>query len=499
MNYLAQSIRAHIGIFAVLFGILFTASFSHFFLIDKSLRLDEAQTMSQTSHTFMGTVDIIARDIHVPLYFVSVRLWEFAFGTDIEALRLFSLLFALLSLPALYVLAREIFSTQKAGFVVLLAALSPFLHWFGSEARMYSMLLFFTILSQYFFMRLWRGDRSKSEEDPRRIDWVLYALMACLGMLTHYFFAFVLMVQAVFYFLHRDRFQKKAFLYLAVTGGLTALEMVAWFVYRFKVGTSSSSPLLNAPSSVDLFNIFSQLLIGLQSNPVNTFFLSLWPLLVLSGFTLLTQRKHIHAETTYFMMSLFLPIIVAFVVSATIRPLFLSRYLIICFPSFFILVVHFLTLYKKKTAYVLLSLLLVGLMLGLLAEAFSSKNPADENFRDASAYVSVHANQDDLFIVTAPFLRYPVEYYYTGAPRLRTFPEWNRYDSGTLIPEYSDEYLEETLKGWTDRYTYMYVLMGYDQGYEEQMRLYLDGHFERIETREFSPELTLYVYKLRYF
>jgi 4-amino-4-deoxy-L-arabinose transferase-like glycosyltransferase len=226
---------------------------------------------------------------------------------------------------------------------------------------------------------------------------------------------------------------------------------------------------------------------------------SLWPLLVLIGFTLLTRRKHILAETTYFLMGLFVPIIVAFVVSATIRPLFLSRYLIICFPSFLILIVHFLTLYKKKTTYILFAILLIVLLCGLLAEALSSKNPANENFRDAAAYVSVHANQDDLFIVTASFVRYPIEFYYTGTPRLRTFPIWNRYDAGYEIPEYSDAYLEETLRGWTDRYTYMYVLMGYDQGYEQQMRLYLDNHFQKVETREFSPGLNLHVYKLRYF
>ncbi len=498
MRTIAQSIRTHIGLFAVVFSVLFTGLFSYSVLMEKSLRLDEAQTISQTSHTLMGTIEIVARDIHVPLYFVILRFWEFIFGVHVLSLRSFSLVFLLLSLPALYLLAREVFSREKAAFVVLLAGISPFLHWFGTEARMYSMLLLFTILSQYTFMKLWKGDRSVAEAPPSRVDWIAYTVIACLGMLTHYFFAFVLLVQALFYFLHRDRFQKNAFRNLSVAAGLVLAELAIWFAYRFQTGTSDSNPLLTPPSSVDLFNIFSHLVIGLQSNPVNTFFVSLWPLLILAGFTLMTRRTHISAETAYFLMGLFVPIVAAFVISATLRPLFLSRYLIICFPSLLVLIIHFLSLYKKRTTYVMVSCLAAVLLYGLMAEAFSLENPANENFRDAAAYVSVHANHDDVFVVTAPFVRYPVEFYYTGVPRLTSFPEWNRYNPEYITSDYSQEELAQKVETWKSRYSYLYVLMAYDQGYEEDMRIYLDSNLERVESRRFSPELNLYVYKLRY-
>ena len=42
----------------------------------------------------------------------------------------------------------------------------------------------------------------------------------------------------------------------------------------------------------------------------------------------------------------------------------------------------------------------------------------------------------------------------------------------------------------------MYVILSYDQGYEKEFKTYLDNNFEKVDERDFSPDLTLYQYKL---
>ncbi len=42
----------------------------------------------------------------------------------------------------------------------------------------------------------------------------------------------------------------------------------------------------------------------------------------------------------------------------------------------------------------------------------------------------------------------------------------------------------------------MYVILSYDQGYEKEFKTYLDNNFEQVNERDFSPDLTLYQYKL---
>jgi hypothetical protein len=134
----------------------------------------------------------------------------------------------------------------------------------------------------------------------------------------------------------------------------------------------------------------------------------------------------------------------------------------------------------------------------LFLEAMSPDVRVNEEYREAAEYVEGNIHPDDLFVVSAPFTRYPLEYYYQGSARLATFPVWERYLELPVIPSYKETELAASLKNWQTKYTTLYVLTSYDQGYEKELRLFLDEHVERLETREFSPGLTLSVYRLRY-
>ncbi len=471
---------------------VFALSITSFFT--KSLRLDEAQSIFQTNGSMWGTIKLVVVDVHLPLYFVLLHIWEMFFGMSVTSLRSMSLLFLLASIPAFYYLGKEAYGKKVGLLLVGFAALSPFLNWFGAETRMYTLLLLVTILNQLFFLRLWKRNHTHN----RAYAWIFYGLTVVFGVYTHYFFSFILFVQAIFYLIHKKTFPAKSFRYFAIVATLAAGLLGAWFYLRMITGTNDSDPHLVAPSSVDVFNVFSNFFIGFQGNTFNTIFLSLWPLAIFGSFALLSKHTTLAKQTIYFLMNVFIPIALAFIISATIRPLFLSRYLTIILPSIYILIIHYVTLYPKKMQTYVIAGLCVVLSASLFAQAFSETAPSNENFREASAYVSAVAEPQDLFVLSAPFITYPIEYYYQGQARLSTFPIWNRYEESKQIPEYSEESLISATDEWSKTYSKMYVLMGYDQGYEEQMRLYLDKNFERTEARQFSPGLNLYVYKLRY-
>ncbi|MDE1924804.1 MAG: hypothetical protein KGH79_01315 [Patescibacteria group bacterium] len=44
----------------------------------------------------------------------------------------------------------------------------------------------------------------------------------------------------------------------------------------------------------------------------------------------------------------------------------------------------------------------------------------------------------------------------------------------------------------------MYVLLSYDQGYEKNIKDYFDAHYQQILSINFSQDLNLYEYRLRY-
>lgn len=470
--------------------ILVCAGMSFFVWMHQSLRLDEAQSIWQTSRSLGGVLDVIAKDVHVPVYFIGLHFWEVFFGTTEPALRLFSLLFYLLAIPAVFHLAREIYSARAAYFAALLVALSPFLNWYGSEARMYSLLFLLATLSHLYFMRIWRR--------PSAGGWMGYGVVTFLGIFTHLFFLFIVLVQAFFFMSKASLFPRGAQRRLLKMATLAGAACLAWFIFRYFAGAGLTNPLLSKPTSVDFFNVFSNFFIGFQSDRVNTFFLSLWPVAVFVGFTFLAKKRFREPETVYLMAVSFAPIVLSFLVSAAFKPIFLSRYLIISLPSLYILVVYFLASYRGFVADIMLGTLVASMVSMLVLQAIEPLSPVKEDFRDASEYVAATAAPSDLFVVSAPFITYPVEYYYRGAARLSTFPRWDRFAKDAVPQEFSPDSLAQAASGWADVYSRVYILLGYDQGYNEQIRLYMDKHYQRLDMRTFSPGLTLYVYKLRY-
>jgi hypothetical protein len=80
---------------------------------------------------------------------------------------------------------------------------------------------------------------------------------------------------------------------------------------------------------------------------------------------------------------------------------------------------------------------------------------------------------------------------------LSTFPLWNRYVFGP-IPPFVEANLPQEAKLLREIIRILWLLLSYDQGYEEKIRLYFDTHYQRLKTVNFSPGLNLYIYKLRY-
>jgi mannosyltransferase len=459
--------------------------FSH-----QSLRLDESQSLWQTSHTPTKILNIIAQDVHVPLYHFILHFWQLFLGNSVLTGRILSLIFFVMSIPAVYFLGKRVLNRGIGIFAATLLAASPFMNWYGNEIRMYSLMTLLTILSQYFFIMIYKY--------RNRDAWVGYFIVNVFGIFTHYFFFFVLIVQVIFYFLYRDQFPPRTLRRFIIIGLILLILFSPWLWYVRSLGSASNeTPLLAPPTSVNVFNTFSQFIFGFQNDHLNTILVSLWPLTVLLGFLALRENKKVSPETIYILLSILVPIAAAFVVSVTYKPLFVSRYLILTIPSLYIFIGWIFSTYPEALRKLLTAILIFSMLAALAVEAYSPTAPVKEDYRDATQYLNQNAAPQDIIILSAPFTVYPVEYYYRGPSEIETLPMWNRFVTGP-IPGFDENTLPDqvnTLKGTHEK---AYVLLSYDQGYEEKIRLYMDTHFERTDHKQFSPGLDLYVYRLRY-
>jgi mannosyltransferase len=469
---------------------LFVAAMSLVVFSHQSLRLDESQSLWQTSHTPTKILNIIAQDVHVPLYHFILHFWQLFLGNNVATGRMLSLIFFVISIPAVYFVGKRTFDQRIGIFAATLLAVSPFMNWYGNEIRMYSLLTLMTILSQYFFIMIYKTHD--------RDAWVGYFLVNIFGIFTHYFFFFVLIVQVIFFFMYRHLFPRKSLRKFILIAVILFITFAPWLYYVHSLGSASNeTPSLVAPTSVNVFNSFSQFIFGFQNDHLNTILVSLWPLTVLLGFLALRENKKVTPDAVYMLLSIIIPVTAAFVISVTLIPLFVSRYLILTIPSLYLFIGWVFSTYPETLRKVLTALLIFGMLAGLVVEAYSPSAPVKEDYRSAATYLNTNAQAQDVIILSAPFTVYPVEYYYKGPAEIATLPMWNRFITGP-IPPFTDAKLPLEVNMLKASHEKAYVLLSYNQGYEEKIRLYMDTHFQRLETKNFSTDLTLYVYKLRY-
>lgn len=119
----------------------------------QSAWLDEIHTLLETepSLSLKEANEIIAFREGIPhLYFYLVRAFTSVFGHNIENIRIVSAMFSVGIVIVVYYLTKKLFSQNTAYFAAALTTIHPFLIEHAQDARVYSMLTFFIVLSYYF-------------------------------------------------------------------------------------------------------------------------------------------------------------------------------------------------------------------------------------------------------------------------------------------------------------------------------------------------------------
>jgi len=182
----------------VFFLVIIGASLRVFNLGAASPWLDETITYDRA---LASVTDIIKAsygwDIHPPTYYVILH-YMVKLGHSPEALRLFSVICGVLSIPIFYWLAREIFGNQRDAIVAtLLLTLSAYQIRYSQEGRMYTLFFLVSLLALLFFYRAFKREQNR--------DWFLWAGLGVINFYVHYFSIFLIAGQVVFYAIHLIR------------------------------------------------------------------------------------------------------------------------------------------------------------------------------------------------------------------------------------------------------------------------------------------------------
>ena len=130
-------------------------------------------------------------DKHPPFYQMFMFVWIRLFGDSEMSVRTPPLLCGMAAIPLVYAFASKVLERKTALLASFLLAVSPTHIWYSQEARGYSFLLFFLLLSLFAYLKL-------KETAPRRIWFFVYSVSLFSCAMTHYYLAvYVILISAL--------------------------------------------------------------------------------------------------------------------------------------------------------------------------------------------------------------------------------------------------------------------------------------------------------------
>lgn len=159
-------------------------------------------------------------DTSPPLYYLLLNGWTRGVGASDAALRLFSALWALASIPITWVIARRVGGEAAALPAAALFAVCPLGLYYSVEGRMYSLLVFLVVSLVALTLAL-------RTEDAK--GWLLgpWVAVSAAALLTHYFACFVWMASLAWLAVTSGRIRRAWLAGGAVISGLLVLPWYA--------------------------------------------------------------------------------------------------------------------------------------------------------------------------------------------------------------------------------------------------------------------------------
>jgi len=343
--------------------------------LTESLWGDECFSAIAVQKPFGEMMNVVMKDTAPPLFYILGTLWGRIFGFWEISLRTLSFL---LVFGAAFFSALIIYHLQKskklAVLVGLLSLTIPFLEPFAFEWRMYALLTFTIMGSAYFFLKR---------------SWTLYILFTAAALYTHHFALFTLLSQGVWFLISEFNWKKpKTYLSQLKPFLIVGALYLPWLypMYRQIKMVQSGGFWLEAPTLKELADLMSKFFTGGVEKSLRL------PVAVTAGILLLFKDWKRVSKSFLELLFVFVgPMLLSFIVSYLVTPVFYDRYLLATTVGFTILI----GLGTKKYFQVLLLALVI--LYGVISfNQFT--HPQKAPFRNLAESVKSQLEEGDFLI-----------------------------------------------------------------------------------------------------
>lgn len=345
------------------------------------LWLDEAHTVLFATMPARGFWKLMWRqEGNMLLYYLLLRGWVHVGDTEF-ILRVPSVLFAAASIPMIYLVGRDLFC--KSTGIIAAALLTA--HWFhiffSQQARSYTLLLFLLLTSSWLFVRF-------TESPERRLYQFSYPVVSALSMYAHLFA--ILVVASHWLSLGRVRARRVGWrrsLGMVAAFFVLALPMEAFALLRNRGQLNWIPPL-----TLKGFGEAMSQIAGYDNGSLGVLMLTLGLAVIAVAVDSRSRSEPTAFSVRFVAVWAVLPIALTLLYSIH-KPLFYSRFFVICVPALLLLVAEGVVAVKRlATPLRWLWLPALALMLGMSLRAswHYFKAPIWPDWRSATHLVLVN-------------------------------------------------------------------------------------------------------------
>lgn len=372
----------------------------------KSVWIDEGVSIAMARLDWYNLLRVLWRhEANMVLYTLLLRLW-LTLGDGEAWIRTLSVLAALATIPAVYLLGRTLFDRRVGLMASFLLVINAFHVRYSQEARSYSWFALLSVLSFIYFLKFLENP---SEGNRRR-----HLVTSVLAVYTHFFAGFLVLAQWLSLRLFAqgevEPLIKRSWRQLAI-----AIAPLVIFVATTGLGVLRWIP---RPGWTSL-RITALYLTGGGGERLLWLYAAFCTLAVMPVLPAWLRFKRLAPEQwRYVLVAIWLlfPIMAVFLISQW-KPCFLARYFIFTVPALALLAAAGIA--RLSSRWLIGAALVVFAAWSLPAVYSLYQKDLDtgrEDFRSAARYILAHAEPRDVILFHQPIGRMPFEYYRSLTP-----------------------------------------------------------------------------------
>jgi cellulose synthase/poly-beta-1,6-N-acetylglucosamine synthase-like glycosyltransferase len=384
-----------------------------------SLYGDELFTIAMRADRAPMELLFVSNDTHPPLHYLMVHYWMKLFGDSTVSVRLLSVIFSVGTVVAVYYLAAELYDDRAGLAAALVTALSVYQVHYGQAARMYSLLAFFTALSWYGFARI--------ESAPRRGS-LVYVPATVLLVYTHLFAMFVVVAQNAYMVLsgRTGGVSWRRWIGLEAIVGLCSIPWITFLLSTLLDSDQSTAELIDWLDPPTLYNLLD-LFLRFVGHAIN------YPLVreiefsyqlasvmlivyaVLGVFAVVQYRSDGTFELTdidstgQMLLLITVPIVLPFVLSYLLFPVFFYRYAVPASVGLYVLVGKGIANLDRRWLTVAVVAMVVVASGGMLADHYT--NGSEEKWEEGIACLDAETESGDIVLAQPAWMSERFEYF----------------------------------------------------------------------------------------